>query len=117
MSSHPIAKRFSNDNNCCTFFFPSRVNLFEALLRETDSSVRDILAETLRLVASYDFPDEWPTLIPTIVAQLQTGEVLRYGVAHFFFLAFSFFFRRRRTSWTHGVTSCFLQLSLTLLAP
>ncbi len=53
------------------------MNLFEALLRETDSSVRDILAETLRLVASYDFPDEWPTLVPAIVAQLQTGEVLR----------------------------------------
>ncbi|CAM9092964.1 unnamed protein product [Pylaiella littoralis] len=54
-----------------------RLNIFEALLRETDSSVRDLLAETLRLVASYDFPDEWPTLIPAIVAQLQTGEVLR----------------------------------------
>eukprot|EP00752_Nemacystus_decipiens_P010988 g9765.t1 len=54
-----------------------RVNIFEALLRETDSSVRDILAETLRLVASYDFPDEWPDLIQAIVAQLQTGQVLR----------------------------------------
>lgn len=46
-------------------------------MRETDSSVRDILAETLRLVASYDFPDEWPGLIQGIVAQLQTGQVLR----------------------------------------
>ncbi|CAN0027766.1 unnamed protein product, partial [Hapterophycus canaliculatus] len=54
-----------------------RGNLFEAVLRETDNSVRDILAETLRVVASYDFPHEWPDLIPTIVAQLQTGEVLR----------------------------------------
>lgn len=51
--------------------------MFEALLRETDSSVRDLLAETLRLVASHDFPDEWPGLIPAVVAQLQTGEVLR----------------------------------------
>ena len=54
-----------------------RVNIFEALLRETDSSVRDLLAETLRLVASYDFPDEWPDLIQGVVAQLQTGQVLR----------------------------------------
>lgn len=58
-------------------FLPKRVNIFEAQLRETDSSVRDILAETLRLVASYDFPDEWPDLIQGIVAQLQTGQVLR----------------------------------------
>lgn len=50
----------------------------EALLRERDNSVRDILAETVRLVAQVDFPDEWPDLVPTVVTQLQTGEVLRY---------------------------------------
>lgn len=54
-----------------------RGNILEALLRETDNSVRDILAETLKLVALVDFPDDWPDLVPTIVAQLQTGEVLR----------------------------------------
>lgn len=54
-----------------------RSHVLEALLRETDNSVRDILAETVRLVAQYDFPDEWPDLVPTIVAQLQTAEVLR----------------------------------------
>lgn len=54
-----------------------RGNVLEALLRETDNSVRDILAETVRLVAQIDFPDDWPDLVPTIVAQLQTGEVLR----------------------------------------
>ncbi|CAN0190200.1 unnamed protein product, partial [Laminaria digitata] len=54
-----------------------RCNILEALLRETDKSIRDILAETVKIVASYDFPDDWPALVPTIVAQLQTGEVLR----------------------------------------
>ncbi|CAN0037466.1 unnamed protein product, partial [Sphacelaria rigidula] len=54
-----------------------RSNILEALLRERDNSVRDILAETVRLVAQVDFPDEWPDLVPTVVTQLQTGEVLR----------------------------------------
>lgn len=89
------------------------MNLFEALLRETDSSVRDILAETLRLVASYDFPDQWPTLIPTIVAQLQTGEVLRYGVVTCFF---SLFFVVAQSWYMLLVASClFLAVELDSL--
>ena len=53
------------------------MNALEALLRETDNSVRDIIAETIKILASYDFPDDWPALVPTIVAELQTGMVLR----------------------------------------
>lgn len=48
--------------------------------------MRDILAETVRLVAQVDFPDEWPDLVPTVVTQLQTGEVLRYEILGVYFV-------------------------------
>jgi hypothetical protein len=31
------------------------------------------LSEALGIIANIDFPDQWPTLFPQVIAQLQTG--------------------------------------------
>jgi len=44
-----------------------RLNLVDALLSETEKSVRDLLGETIYSIAIYDFPDAWPNLLPTLL--------------------------------------------------
>lgn len=47
-----------------------------ALLVETDNSVRGILAECIRIVSEFEFPERWPELLPTLVQNMQSPEVL-----------------------------------------
>jgi len=44
-----------------------RLNLVESLLNETETSVRDLMAETIHTIAIHDFPDNWPNLLPTLL--------------------------------------------------
>mmetsp|Transcript_7566 Transcript_7566/g.11844 ORF Transcript_7566/g.11844 Transcript_7566/m.11844 type:complete len:1061 (+) Transcript_7566:86-3268(+) len=44
-----------------------RINLVEALMAEHEKSVRDLLAETLHSIAIHDFPEKWPSLVPTLL--------------------------------------------------
>ena len=43
-----------------------KVNLIQALLSEPQKSIQDLLAETLHYIAIYDFPQKWPSLLPTL---------------------------------------------------
>lgn len=47
--------------------------LVDALLTEHEKSVRDILAETLHSIAVEDFPERWPTLFPTLMNVINSG--------------------------------------------
>ena len=48
-----------------------RAELLSTLLAIDVSELRNMLAEVLRLVAAVDFPTRWPTLLPTLGAQLK----------------------------------------------
>lgn len=43
------------------------------LLTETDNSVRGLLAETIRCICEFDFPDKWNSLIPTLLEAIQSA--------------------------------------------
>jgi hypothetical protein len=62
---------FNDDKNVI------RENVMEVLCREQDGSVRDLLAECVNNVAGFDFPDAWPSYIPSIVTNIQTQDHLR----------------------------------------
>ncbi|CAN0395894.1 unnamed protein product, partial [Phaeothamnion confervicola] len=55
----------------------ARGNILEALARETDKSVRGILAECVKEISQVDYPDHWPDMLPTLEQQMRTGEPLR----------------------------------------
>ncbi|CAM9500194.1 unnamed protein product [Chrysoparadoxa australica] len=55
----------------------TRQVLMEALLREPDKSLQDILAECVKEVAISDFPERWPGLMPGLVSCLQAKDVLK----------------------------------------
>uniref|UniRef100_A0A7S3QJN0 Importin N-terminal domain-containing protein n=1 Tax=Chaetoceros debilis TaxID=122233 RepID=A0A7S3QJN0_9STRA len=44
-----------------------RLNLVNALLAEPQKSIQDLMAETLHSIAIHDFPQAWPTLLPTLL--------------------------------------------------
>jgi hypothetical protein len=44
-----------------------RVNLVGSILSEPEKSIQDLMAETLHSIAIHDFPDRWPTLLPTLL--------------------------------------------------
>jgi hypothetical protein len=44
-----------------------RVNLVGSILSEPQKSIQDLMAETLHSIAIHDFPDKWPTLLPTLL--------------------------------------------------
>jgi len=50
-----------------------RPGLVAALLDEPEKSLRDLLAETLHTIVIHDFPQNWPSLIPTLLATIQQG--------------------------------------------
>jgi len=43
-------------------------------LNEHEKSVREILAETLHCIAVHDYPDEWPSLLPTLLNVIALNE-------------------------------------------
>lgn len=52
----------------------SKENILQLLLSENDNSIRKLLAECVRVIAEFDFPDRWPTLMPTLFAGMQQSE-------------------------------------------
>jgi hypothetical protein len=54
-----------------------KLAVIDILLVEPDNSLRGILAESVKLIAEYDFPAAWPALIPTLIASIQTPDVLQ----------------------------------------
>lgn len=47
--------------------------LIEALLQESDKSIRDLLAETLHTAAVHEYPDRWPNLLPLLLTTIQSS--------------------------------------------
>ena len=55
-----------------------RDNILGVMADETDNSVRNLLGECVFHAARYDYhAGHWPTLLPTLMAQLGTGEQLK----------------------------------------
>eukprot|EP00559_Dactyliosolen_fragilissimus_P005157 CAMPEP_0184857384 /NCGR_PEP_ID=MMETSP0580-20130426/2545_1 /TAXON_ID=1118495 /ORGANISM="Dactyliosolen fragilissimus" /LENGTH=1039 /DNA_ID=CAMNT_0027352953 /DNA_START=55 /DNA_END=3174 /DNA_ORIENTATION=+ len=55
-----------------------RLNIVEALLSEHEKSVRDLMAETVYSIATHDYPDKWPNLLPTLLQTIsQASDHLR----------------------------------------
>jgi len=54
-----------------------KLQIVNILLVETDNSIRGILAESIRVVSEYEFPNNWPSLVPTLIANIETTEVLK----------------------------------------
>jgi hypothetical protein len=50
-----------------------KTGIIRALLQEPEKSIRDLLAETLQNIVIHDFPEKWPTLIPTLLQTIQQG--------------------------------------------
>eukprot|EP01041_Mallomonas_annulata_P011336 gene11336-23725_t len=51
--------------------------LLEVLLAETDNSVRGLLAETTKNISEFEYPERWPTLLPTLLSHIQTTDILK----------------------------------------
>jgi hypothetical protein len=51
--------------------------IVEALMAESDKRLQKQLAECIKDIAVSDYPEVWPQLLPSLVANMQTGEVLR----------------------------------------
>mmetsp|Transcript_6423 Transcript_6423/g.12103 ORF Transcript_6423/g.12103 Transcript_6423/m.12103 type:complete len:1045 (-) Transcript_6423:2118-5252(-) len=47
-----------------------RMNLVGSLLSEPEKSIQGLMAETLHSIAIHDFPDNWPTLLPTLLQSI-----------------------------------------------
>lgn len=47
------------------------------LFQEKDNSIKAYLAEIVRLVTEFEFPANWPALIPVLVENIQSSDVLR----------------------------------------
>lgn len=56
-----------------------KVGLIQVLLAETENSIRGLLAESIRIVSEFEFPANWPALIPSLLVNVQNlnGDVLR----------------------------------------
>ena len=52
-------------------------NLVHVLLVETDKSIKAYLAEVVRIISEFEFPEQWPTLIPTLMENIQNPDTLR----------------------------------------
>lgn len=58
--------------------------LIHAMLKESEKSLRDLMAETLHTVVIHDFPEKWPNLIPVLLQTIQRGvqeDISKHGLA------------------------------------
>lgn len=55
----------------------AKAQLLEVLMREQDSSLKKLLVESVKEIASADYPDNWTGFLPTLMGNIQTGEVLK----------------------------------------
>jgi hypothetical protein len=51
--------------------------LVNILLVENDNSIKGLIADCIKSVADIDFPERWPDLVPTLLAYIQTPDVLK----------------------------------------
>jgi len=51
-----------------------RANVVDALLTETEKSIQDLMAESLHYIATHDYPDRWPNLLPTLLQTISQSE-------------------------------------------
>lgn len=51
--------------------------VLEALMVETDNTLRKILAEIVRSISDHEWPTRWPTLLPTLVSNISGSDRLR----------------------------------------
>jgi hypothetical protein len=54
-----------------------KVLIIDAVLAETNTALRTILAEILRGIAEMEFPMRWPALLPTLIANISGTDRLR----------------------------------------
>lgn len=54
-----------------------KVRLVEVLLVETENSIRGLVAECIRVTSEFEFPERWPALVPTLLANVQNPDVLK----------------------------------------
>lgn len=50
--------------------------LMQLLMKETNNPLRALLAEVMKAVVEHEFPERWPTLVPTLVTNLQSSDRL-----------------------------------------
>jgi len=50
-----------------------RSGTISALVVESETSVRDLLAETINCIAVHDYPERWPEALPTLLSHIRTG--------------------------------------------
>lgn len=50
-----------------------RAGTISALVVESETSVRDLLAETINCIAVHDYPDRWPEALPTLLSHIRSG--------------------------------------------
>jgi hypothetical protein len=54
-----------------------RDNILEASVHQNENIVRKFLTETIIRIAEYDYPNNWPTLVPSIITNLNSGDNTR----------------------------------------
>ena len=58
--------------------------LINAMLNESEKSLRDLMSETLHTVVVHEFPDKWPGLVPKLLQTIQMGvqeDISKHGLA------------------------------------
>ena len=50
--------------------------IVQILTAETDNSIKKIVAECIRTISEYEFPEKWIDLIPTLLGQIQSAAPL-----------------------------------------
>ena len=53
-----------------------KTHLLNGLLVVTDTSIRGLIVEVIRIVAEADFPTQWPELLPELLKNIQSDNVL-----------------------------------------
>jgi hypothetical protein len=51
-----------------------KTTIIQVLLHEHDSAIRGLLAEIVKAYAEYDYPEKWPSLLPTLVTAISSQQ-------------------------------------------
>mmetsp|Transcript_23745 Transcript_23745/g.34001 ORF Transcript_23745/g.34001 Transcript_23745/m.34001 type:complete len:1123 (-) Transcript_23745:74-3442(-) len=54
-----------------------KAKVLDVLLAETDNSIRDLIAETVKIISEFEFPQRWPELVPILVSNIQSPDALK----------------------------------------
>ena len=50
--------------------------ILQTLLNEEDNSIKSLLADNVRIICEYEYPDSWSDLLPTLLYYIQQGDDL-----------------------------------------